>query len=170
MLPICQLLDHFMQLNLPANIGAAFACHPDQLTTSARCVKHLALLEHQILIVVLCTIKNLTLVNIAMFIKKYCFYVQILDRERQVFALPDKVDLVLFIFYPCLCLIESFDYCEFFGDVKIELHAEVIDEIELKADQTFNIVFFKLAGCYTSLIEAEDMFDFLILEDLSDFQ
>ena len=67
-------------------------------------------------------------------------------------------------------MIESFDYCEFFGDVKIELHAEVIDEIELKADQTFNIVFFKLAGCYTSLIEAEDMFDFLILEDLSDFQ
>ena len=158
-----------MQLNLPANIGGAFSCHSDQLAPSARRVKDLTLLEHQILVVVLCTIEDLTLLNIAMLIEKDCLNVEVLDCEGKVFALPDRVYLVLFAIDPGLCIMESFNHGEFLGDVGIELHTEVVYVVELEADERLNIVFFKLAGCFTSLIEAEYMLDFLLLENLSDF-
>ena len=67
-------------------------------------------------------------------INKDSFDIEVFDSKRQLFTLPNMIDLVLVVVDPVLCISEWVNDCVLIGDTFVKLDTKVVDVVELEAD------------------------------------
>lgn len=121
-------------------------------------------------------IKQLLLMDLTIGVQKHCLDVQVFPREGQVFALQHICVHVHLLADPLLCASERLNHGLLLDQARVELHAEVVDEVELEAHQVIRIHSLNSVELARShllvfvlLIEAQDVLDLQALENLPEF-
>ena len=73
--------------------------------------------------------------NHILLVNEHSFYIKVLNGERQLFALPDMIHLIVLNIDPSFSVAERINDCTLICYAFVELNAEVVDIIKLEADQ-----------------------------------
>ena len=115
------------------------------------------------------TIEETVLVDWALRVEQDGLYIEALHREGQIVQLPNLLFLELVVTNLLICFVKGVYDGHLVGEIRVELHAEAVDEVELEPNQVFLHFFAVLAGFVVGIgvVETEHVLDAVLQKDFS---